>query len=126
MSDALKWGALGREDRAKISLHGVAKYFKNEPANIEEDTVVKLILWWRCNIAGALDSTLTSVKQMVRRNVPALGKEHVLTHVKSGHSQEPPHMAESVKSDARKLSITSIASRIKVPAHLNVPFVEGS
>jgi hypothetical protein len=75
-------------------------------------------------ISGALDSALTSVRQVTGEDVPALGREHISKQLKGQTLQETMHKAEVLKSKVEKFSISSVTSGFTIPLHLNVQCVE--
>ncbi len=160
MSDALKWGAHSRDDRVKICLHDLTKYFADAEVDIQDQFIEAFDTLWSnefCGgdamflpgqfsrfyeiakrpegnihfagehlsrhhtwIAGALDSALTAVRQIVDSDVPALGIDHTSSQIRIG---VPPKL-EEVKPKVDKFDISSFACRFTIPLHLNVQYVE--
>lgn len=74
-------------------------------------------------IAGALNSTLTAVRQILDEDIPALGPEAL-----QREEERPPAQGltpdETKNFEAERSNISSILSRFVIPLHLNVQYVE--
>lgn len=163
MSDALKWAALSREQRVKLCLHDIAKFFSDVQVDVHEQYIDAFDILWSDEycagdamflpgqfsrfhdaarrpegnihfasehlskhhtwIAGALDSALTSVEQLIGKTVPALGKEHDVTTTKLKSEENQQVLTNEASAGSSKPFISrsfSIPSRFVIPFHLNV------
>ncbi|KAI0134028.1 putative flavin-containing amine oxidase [Xylariales sp. AK1849] len=163
MSDASKWGALNREERAELALHDLSKYFADQRVDVCDQYIEAFDILWSnefCGgdamflpgqfsrffevsreperniyfagehlskhhtwIAGALDSALTSVRQMTGEDVPALGREHGPKQSRSGTPQEIVRVTDVLRSRVWSKAPSMHASFI-IPVHLNVQYVD--
>jgi hypothetical protein len=74
-------------------------------------------------IAGALDSTLTAVRQILDEDIPALGPEALPREEEPQSAQGlTPHGIMNFEEE--RSNISSILSRFMIPLHLNVQYVE--
>ncbi|KAI0531599.1 putative L-amino acid oxidase [Xylaria digitata] len=74
-------------------------------------------------IAGALDSVLTTVRQITGEDIPALGQEYVVKPSRGGISNEATCLTDVLKSKV-KSKASALYSSLIIPSHLNVQYVD--
>ncbi|KAI4087318.1 MAG: hypothetical protein LQ344_006869 [Seirophora lacunosa] len=114
MTDALRLSSLPRESRIELALHDLAKFFADSGINVYDEFIEYFDVCWsneQANvfvstwIAGALDSSLTTVRDVLDRpDVIALKGEAPVSH---SVSIEP--LPESIA--------------FRIPDNLNVEYV---
>ncbi|KAF3024401.1 hypothetical protein E8E14_014450 [Neopestalotiopsis sp. 37M] len=76
-------------------------------------------------ISGALDSTLTAVRQMIGADVPALGRELLHAQIKVEETLTDTVTKSFVSKHRRETTaVSAFHSRFIIPLHLNVQYVE--